>query len=152
MGTICVSYRLKERIDEVHWNTLPDICHSHWRNSMEKPTQSWLKQRLIFAMRYKNWKNYVVVSYPTLLQVWTMKLPGCSSEFGPILIPSVNPSSYCSGLINIEHKYKKLIERHNRRSLTGRTKAYFFHAKKMKEQIKELREDVKDVKINFMAS
>ena len=55
-----------------------------------------------------------------------------------------------SGMMNLEHRYKKLIEKHNKRSLTGRANAYFFQAKKMKEQIKELKEDARDIKINFM--
>lgn len=50
------------------------------------------------------------------------------------------------------HKNKKLIEKHNKRSLTGRANAYFFQAKKMKEQIKELRENAKDIKLNFLVS
>lgn len=54
--------------------------------------------------------------------------------------------------MDLLHKYKKLIERHHARSLTGRTKSYFFDAKKVKEQIKELREDVTKLKIDFLAS
>lgn len=54
--------------------------------------------------------------------------------------------------MDLEHKYKKIIERHNERSITGRAKAYFFEARKVKEQIKELREDVERVKTKFMAS
>ena len=50
------------------------------------------------------------------------------------------------------HKYKKLIEKHHARSLTGRAKSYFFDAKKVKEQIKELREDITKLKIDFLVS
>lgn len=54
--------------------------------------------------------------------------------------------------MNLEYKYEKLIEKHNNRSISGKARAYFFGAKKMKELIKELREDAKDIKIKFMAS
>lgn len=54
--------------------------------------------------------------------------------------------------MDLEHKYKKIIERHNGRSLTGRAKAYFFEARKVKELIKELKEDVERVKTKFMVS
>ena len=58
----------------------------------------------------------------------------------------------CSGLMDLLHKYKKLIERHQATSLTGRAKSYFFDAKKVKEQIKELREDVTKLEIGFLVS
>lgn len=61
---------------------------------------------------------------------------------------SIDPS----GLMNIEQKYKKLIEKHNERSLTGRAKSYFFKAKRMKEQIKELSDEVEKVKNRFTVS
>lgn len=57
-----------------------------------------------------------------------------------------------SALMDLEHKYKKIIKKHNDRSITGRAKAYFFEAKRVKEQIKELKEDVERVKTKFMAS
>lgn len=53
---------------------------------------------------------------------------------------------------NLEHKYKKLIEKHNSRSITGRANAYFFQAKKMKEQIKELKDDARDIQTKFLVS
>lgn len=52
--------------------------------------------------------------------------------------------------MDLLHKYKKLIEKHHTRSLTGRAKSYFFDAKKVKEQIKELREDITKLKIDFL--
>ena len=52
----------------------------------------------------------------------------------------------------LEDKYKKLIKKHNDRSMTGKMKAYFFQAKKMKEQIKELSDEVGKVKLNFLVS
>lgn len=52
--------------------------------------------------------------------------------------------------MDLLHKYKKLIEKHHARSLTGRAKSYFFDAKKLKEQIKELREDITKLKIDFL--
>ena len=55
-------------------------------------------------------------------------------------------------MMNLEHRYKKLIEKHNSRSLTGRANAYLFQARKMKEQIKELKEDARDIKLKFMVS
>ena len=94
---------------------------------------------MIFASRYKNWKNYVVDLYPTLMQAQTMKSLGYRSEFGLIVISSVNLLSDFSRLMNFEHKYKELTERHNKRSLYNRVKAYFFQAKKMKEQDVKIR-------------
>lgn len=55
-----------------------------------------------------------------------------------------------SGLMDLEHKYKKIIKRHNDESIAGRARAYFFEARKVKERIKELREDVERVKTKFM--
>ena len=55
-------------------------------------------------------------------------------------------------MMNLEHKYKKLIGKHNKRSLTGRANAYFFQAKRMKEQIKELKEDARDIHRKFLVS
>ena len=55
-------------------------------------------------------------------------------------------------MMNLEHKYNKLIEKHNKRSLTGRVNAYFFKAQKTKKQIKELKEDTRDIKMKFMVS
>ena len=52
--------------------------------------------------------------------------------------------------MDLGSKYEKLIKKHNSRSLIGKTKSYFFDAKKVKEKIKELREDVKDVKLSFL--
>ena len=54
--------------------------------------------------------------------------------------------------MDLGNKYEKLIEKHNSRSLIGKTKSYFFDTNKVKEKIKELREDVKDVKISFLVS
>ena len=54
--------------------------------------------------------------------------------------------------MNIVDKFKRLIEKHNDRSLTGKAKSYFFQAKKMKQQIKELSDDVQKIKINFTVS
>lgn len=60
--------------------------------------------------------------------------------------------TYHSDLMNIEDKYRKLIEKHNDRSLTGRAKSYFFKANKVKEQIKELSDEVEKVKNRFLVS
>ena len=69
-----------------------------------------------------------------------------------LLMSASNSSTKCSALNNIEHQLLNLIEKHNDRSLTGKAKSYLFQAKKTKEQIKELSDDVLTAKINFMVS
>ena len=52
--------------------------------------------------------------------------------------------------MEILHKYMKAIKKHQDHSHVGRARAYFLNTRKMKEQIKELRDEVNSVRIRFL--